>query len=61
MLLENTIEALANNNIAIRLWVNQDSTLPRGAFLHYHGIIQVVEKDFSIAIIDEDEKNDGLE
>lgn len=61
VLLENTIEALANNNIAIRLWVNQDSTLPRGAFLHYHGIIQVVEKDYSIAIIDEDEKNDGLE
>lgn len=61
LLLENTIEALDNNNIAIRLWVNQDSTLPRGAFLHYHGIIQVVEKDFSIAIIDEDEKNDGLE
>ncbi|MBQ6404817.1 MAG: hypothetical protein IJJ63_02065 [Bacilli bacterium] len=61
LLLENTIEALDNNNIAIRLWVNQDSTLPRGAFLHYHGIIQVVEKDYSIAIIDEDEKNDGLE
>ena len=61
VLLENTIEALANNNIAIRLWVNQDSTLPRGAFLHYHGIIQVVEKEYSIAIIDEDEKNDGLE
>ena len=61
LLLENTIEALDNNNIAIRLWVNQDSTLPRGAFLHYHGIIQVVEKDFSIAIIDEEEKNDGLE
>lgn len=61
LLLENTIEALDNNNIAIRLWVNQDSTLPRGAFLHYHGIIQVVEKDYSIAIIDEDQKNDGLE
>lgn len=61
LLLENTIEALKSNNIAIRLWVNQDSTLPRGAFLHYHGIIQVVEDDFSIAIIDEDENHDGLE
>ena len=61
LLLENTIEALDNNNIAIRLWVNQDSTLPRGAFLHYHGIIKKKKKDFSIAIIDEDEKNDGLE
>ena len=60
VLLENTIEALQSNPIAIRLWVNQDSTLPRGAFLHYHGIIQVVEEDSSIAIIDEDENHVGL-
>ncbi len=58
VLLENTIKALGDDNIAIRLWVNQDSTLPRGAFLHYHGILQVVEEDFSIAIIDEDSEND---
>ena len=48
LLLEDTMPALAKNSITIRLWVNQDSTLPRGAFLHYHGIIQVVD-DSSIA------------
>jgi archaellum component FlaF (FlaF/FlaG flagellin family) len=57
ILLEDTIDALKKNSIAIRLWVNQDSTLPRGAFLHYHGIIQV-EEDSSIAIIDEGEDDD---
>ena len=55
ILLEDTIKALGNNSITIRLWVNQDSSLPRGAFLHYHGIIQVEEENSSIAIGVEDE------
>ena len=34
--------------LSIRLWVNQDSNLD--SELTYHGLIQVIEKDHSIAI-----------
>ena len=48
-LLDDTIDALETKNISIRLWIKQDSTLPRGANLHYHGIMQIVEENNSIA------------
>ncbi len=42
--------ALETDDIAIRLWIKQDSTLPMGSSLHYHGLMQIVEEDTSIAI-----------
>ena len=50
ILLEDTIDALKTNNIAIRVWVKQDSGLPMGTNMHYHGIMQVIEEDNYIAI-----------
>ena len=50
VLLEDTIGALKTNNIAVRIWIRQGSTLPRGALLHYHGIMQVIEDNHFIAV-----------
>lgn len=50
ILLEDKIDALATNSIAIRLWVRQDSNLPSGSIMHYHGIMQIIEDDNSIAV-----------
>ncbi len=50
ILLDDEIKALDMNSISIRVWIRQDSELPRGSKMHYHGIIQVVEEDDSIAI-----------
>ena len=38
------------DELVIRLWIDKDSTLPVGADMHYHGIIQVVEEDNIVAI-----------
>lgn len=43
VLLENSIKALQTEEVSIRLWVSQNSTLPLGSNIHYHGIIDVVE------------------
>lgn len=45
VLLEDTMEALEKKNISIRVWVKQDSGIPSGSKLHYHGIIKVEEVD----------------
>lgn len=37
------INALDTDNIAIRVWVKQDSTLPRGSYMHYHGLLKIIE------------------
>ena len=50
ILLSEKIKALDTKNISIRVWVNQDSTLPRGSLMHYHGIMQIIEEDKNIAI-----------
>jgi len=50
ILISDTIDALDTNEIAIRVWIKQDSTLVAGSKMHYHGIIQVIEEDNSIAI-----------
>ena len=55
VVLNHQIEALGTDNIAIRLWVRKDSDLPSGSKLHYHGKIQIVEGNQSIAIIDPEE------
>ena len=49
-LLIDKIKALSTNNISIRIWVKQDSTLPMGSSMHYHGIIQIIEDDDSVAM-----------
>lgn len=49
ILLRNEIGALENDTISVRIWTKQDSTLPRGAKMHYHGILQLVEENFSTA------------
>ena len=43
VLLEDTMEALEKKDISIRLWVRQDSGIPSGTKLHYHGKIKVEE------------------
>lgn len=44
ILLDDNVKALQTNNISIRLWTKQDSTLPMGGKFHYHGRIQIIEE-----------------
>lgn len=50
VLLEDTINALENKALAIRLWIKQDSLLPTTVDMAYYGIIQVIEEDSSLAV-----------
>ena len=50
VLLVDTMDALEVKNIAIRIWIKQDSTLPRGSNMYYHGIMQIVEENNSVAV-----------
>lgn len=50
ILVSSDIGALDKLDIAIRIWIKQDSVLPMGANMHYHGLIQVIEDDDSVAI-----------
>lgn len=50
LLLDDEIGALEKKNLAIRIWINQDSALPMNAKMHYHGIMQIVEDD-KVAVI----------
>ena len=43
VLLEDTMDALEKRDIYIRVWVKQDSGIPSGSKLHYHGKIKVEE------------------
>ena len=43
ILLDSEVEALDEDDISIRFWVKHDSSLPSGARMHYHGILQVAE------------------
>lgn len=49
-LLEEKIKALDEENITIRVWISKDSSIPNGSTSHYHGKIQVIENDESLAI-----------
>ena len=49
ILIHHEIGALENDTISIRIWTKQDSTLPRGAKMHYHGLLQLVEENASTA------------
>ena len=50
VLLSTTIKALDAEKYTIRLWVNNDSTLPSGSNNHYHGLIQIFENDTTLAV-----------
>ena len=50
ILLTDEIDALKTNTVAIRIWINKDSTLLAGSKMHYHGIIQVIENEDILAI-----------
>ena len=43
VLLIDSLEALEKKNITIHVWVKQDSGIPSGSKLHYHGKIKVEE------------------
>ena len=43
ILLEDTMDALEKTDISIRVWIRQDSSIPSGSKLHYHGKIRVDE------------------
>lgn len=43
VLLEDKIKALDKEEISIRVWVSQNSTLPLGSNIHYHGIVDVID------------------
>lgn len=50
ILIDDDIEALENLDISVRLWIKQDSSVPNGAKMHYHGILQVIEGDKVIGL-----------
>ncbi len=50
VLLNGKIGALEERDLAIRIWINHGSSLPIGAAMHYHGIVQVIEDDNIVAI-----------
>lgn len=50
ILLSDTVKALGDDTVSIRVWVSKDSTLPSGAKMHYHGVIQVIENESIVAI-----------
>ncbi len=47
ILLEDTIEALGKTNIAIRIWIRQDCSLPMGINMYYHGEMLVTDEAVS--------------
>lgn len=50
VLLDDKLAALEIKNLAIRVWVKQDSVLPLGSNMHYHGLVQVEEADGIVAV-----------
>lgn len=44
VLLVDSLDALEKKDITIRVWVRQDSGIPSGTKLHYHGKIKVEEQ-----------------
>ena len=43
ILLDEVMDALDTDNIAIRLWIMKDSQLPYGSKMHYHGLMKIIE------------------
>lgn len=49
-LLSTTIKALGEDKYTIRIWINNETTLPSGSNNHYHGLIQIFENDMTLAV-----------
>ena len=50
VLLSVKAKALEENKYTIRIWIKEDTLLPNGSKHHYHGLIQVVENDTTLAV-----------
>lgn len=50
VILSTRAKALEETKYTIRIWVNNETTLPRDSNHHYHGLIQVVENDTTVAV-----------
>ena len=48
ILISTKSKALETKKITIKIWINNDTTLPSGSIHHYHGLIQVVENDTTL-------------
>lgn len=57
ILKQTTIDALDKKEYSIRLWTTQ-SGLQSGTTSHYHGKIEIKEREEEVAIIDRGEKNE---
>lgn len=44
ILLYSNIKALDTDEVSVRVWVKQDTALPIGTLMHYHGKIQIIEE-----------------
>ena len=55
VLIEDSIKALEKEEVSIRVWVSQNSTLPLGSNIHYHGILEVedyIPEDIDVASVE---------
>lgn len=50
IIISSTAEALEEKKFTIRIWVDNDTTLPSGSNHHYHGLVQVIENDLTLAV-----------
>jgi len=49
-LMDTEIKALKENEYYVRVWIDKDSAITTTSELHYHGLLQVVEENNSIAM-----------
>ena len=55
VLIENSIKPLEKEEVSIRVWVSQNSTLPLGGNIHYHGLLEVedyIPEDIDVASVE---------
>lgn len=50
VLLTKTTKALAEDKYIIRIWVGSDTTIQSSDKYHYHGLIQIIENDTTLAV-----------
>ena len=48
--LSRIIKAGAEEEYTMRFWIVNNNTLPTGAKLHYHGIIDVIDEGVEVAL-----------
>lgn len=50
VMLTTKAKALEKDKYTIRIWIKEDTLLPSGSKYHYHGLIQVIENDTTLAV-----------